>query len=224
VLVDQSSVLLVTDDAEFSGLLTARWQTERTTPAFTLMGAEICPSLQPVDYDLAIVGGLREERLLPALAALNSAARPLIFVADNADGVRRVRESYPHILVMRRSQSWLDCLVLLASEALRHSQAVARALRAEQSNALLERHAALGRYMIEMRHNLNNALTSVLGNSELLLLQPALFSPETRLQLETIRTMAVRMHEILQRFSSLDKELTIVQKQQQKAIAVSHAN
>jgi len=71
----------------------------------------------------------------------------------------------------------------------------------------------LGRYMLEMRHSLNNALTSVLGNSELMLLEPGSLSAAARSQIDTIRNMALRMHEILQRFSSLEKELRFAEKQ-----------
>ena len=85
--------------------------------------------------------------------------------------------------------------------------------RAEEAGKALERQAALGRYMLDVRHTLNNALTSVMGNSELLLLEPASFSGTSRSQIETIRNMAVRMHEILQRFSSIEKELNAVEQQ-----------
>ena len=78
---------------------------------------------------------------------------------------------------------------------------------------LVERQAMLGRYMLEMRHNLNNALTSVLGNSDLLLLEPGSFSAKTRAQIETIRNMTLRIHEIMQRFSSLEKEMSVVAQQ-----------
>ena len=74
----------------------------------------------------------------------------------------------------------------------------------------------LGRYMLEMRHTLNNTLTSVLGNSELLLLEPGSLSAGARSQIETIRNMSLRMHEILQRFSSLEKEFTVVDRQAEK--------
>ena len=67
-----------------------------------------------------------------------------------------------------------------------------------------------------MRHSINNALTSVLGNSELLLLEPGTLAAEARSQIDTIRHMALRMHEILQRFSSLEKEMTVVQSQADK--------
>jgi signal transduction histidine kinase len=70
--------------------------------------------------------------------------------------------------------------------------------------------------MLEMRHTLNNTLTCVLGNSELLLLEPGSLSAGARSQIETIRNMSLRMHEILQRFSSLEKELTVVDRQAEK--------
>ena len=42
-------------------------------------------------------------------------------------------------------------------------------------------------------------------------------APTSRAQIDTIRNMAVRMHEILQRFSSIDKELSVLEKQPESA-------
>ena len=119
----------------------------------------------------------------------------------------------PRINILQQHEGWLDALVLVSTEVLRHGQTLARAQRAEQSVKSLERQAALGRYMLDVRHTLNNALTSVLGNSELLLLEPGSLSVASRSQIETIRNMAVRMHEILRRFSSIEKELNAVEQQ-----------
>jgi len=47
----------------------------------------------------------------------------------------------------------------------------------------------------------------------LLLLEPGSLSAEARSQIDTMRHMALRMHEILQRFSSLEKELCVVDRQ-----------
>jgi hypothetical protein len=49
-----------------------------------------------------------------------------------------------------------------------------------------------------------------LGNSDLLLLEPGSFSAQTRAQMETIRNMSLRIHEIMLRFSSLEKEMNAV--------------
>jgi hypothetical protein len=46
-----------------------------------------------------------------------------------------------------------------------------------------------------------------------MLLEPGCLSAGTRSQIETIRNMALRMHEILQRFSSLETELKVVEQQ-----------
>ena len=70
--------------------------------------------------------------------------------------------------------------------------------------------------MLEARHNLNNALTSVLGNSDLVLLDADKFSETVRAQIETIRNMSLRMNEIMQRFSSLEKEMRLVEQQSWK--------
>ena len=67
--------------------------------------------------------------------------------------------------------------------------------------------------MIEMRHSCNNALTSILGNSELLLMEPGTFSADVREQLETIHSMSLRLHEILQRFSSIESEMQVAEKE-----------
>jgi signal transduction histidine kinase len=77
----------------------------------------------------------------------------------------------------------------------------------------LEHQALLGRYIIEMRHNLNNALTSILGNAELILLEPQSLSSNLKQQVETIHNMGMRVNEILRRFSSLQKEMQLVEKQ-----------
>jgi signal transduction histidine kinase len=103
--------------------------------------------------------------------------------------------------------------MLIAGEVLRAVNAMVRAQVAEAAMARGAAQATLGRYILEMRHSLNDALTSVLGNSELLLAQPGTLSGNALEQIETIRNMSVRIHEILQRFSSLETELRYTEKQ-----------
>lgn len=87
-----------------------------------------------------------------------------------------------------------------------------------------EKMAALGRYVLEMHHSLNDALTSVLGNADLLLLEAERFPAEAREQLAAIHTMTLRLHEILQRFSSLASELQLAEKESQsETLAASRA-
>jgi signal transduction histidine kinase len=222
--VDQPSVLIISDDVELSRAVTGRWQSERTVPSFTLMSSDICLGFDPDTFHMAIAGGLRPQALSVVLEAMDAAGKRVLFVSENARVVQTVHDRWPGMAVVRQQENWLDTLVLVAGEILHRVAAEADARRFEQANASLERQALLGRYMLEMRHTLNNTLTSVLGNSELLLLEPGSLSSGARSQIETIRNMSLRMHEILQRFSSLEKELTVVDRQAEKESgAKSHA-
>jgi len=222
--VDQPSILIVSDDAELSRAVTGRWQSEPTVPVFTLMSSDVCLGFDPDTFHLAIAGGLRPQALSVVLEAIDAAGKRVLFVSEDARVVQTVRDRWPGMALVRQQENWLDTLVLVAGEILRRVSAESDARRFEQAHASLERQALLGRYMLEMRHTLNNTLTSVLGNSELLLLEPGLLSAGARSQIETIRNMSLRMHEILQRFSSLEKELTVVDRQAEKESgAKSHA-
>jgi signal transduction histidine kinase len=224
--LDQPTVLILSDDPEFSRAVTARWQTERVVPAFTLMSGEVWSSAASAAYDLAIVGSVEREELFAILRELDKTGRPVLVLCSESGCAQKIRDTEPRALVMTQQEGWLDALVLVSTEVLRRLDAVARARTAEQTAASLQMNATLGRYMLEMRHSLNNALTTVLGNSELMLLEPGALSASVREQVDTMRSMALRMHEILQRFSSLETELKCAQKGQDevKAIRVAAAS
>jgi len=204
--VSQPSVLIVSDDSEFAPTIMARWQTERCVPAFLLMSTPVWSESLIAACDLALVGAARRE-VVPILKSLDTAARPAIMLLDGSAQAQCYREANPRLILLHEHEGWVDALVVLAGETLRRLDATARARRAEQSLAQIQAHATLGRYMIDMRHSFNNALTSVLGNSELLLLEPGAFSANVRDQIATIHNMGMRLHEILQRFNSLEQEM-----------------
>ena len=214
--VEQPTVLIISDEPDFSRAVMGRWQTERSVPAFTLLKGDVCRGTDPETFDMAVVGTLRHGILPAVLATLEPSGRPVVLVCQESQGAQEVRQTQPRVMVLRRQEGWLDALVMVSAEVLGRCEALARAHRVEQSNKLLEREATLGRYMLEMRHTLNNALTAVLGNSELLLLEPGSLSAVARSQIETVRHMAVRMHEILQRLSSIEAELSVLEKQAEK--------
>ena len=214
--MNSPTVLIISDEPDFSRRVTARWQMERTVPTFTMLSGEFWTRFVADGFDVAIVGELRRELLSVVLEPLHSTGQPVFCVCQHSATADLVRERWPRISIVRPSEHWLETLVLAASEAVHRSRADSRARAAELSCASLERQATLGRYMLEMRHNLNNALTSVLGNSDLLLLEPGSLSAQTRAQIETIRNMTLRIHEIMQRFSSLEKELSVVAQQAER--------
>ncbi|HEV3510971.1 MAG TPA: hypothetical protein VGS05_04650 [Candidatus Sulfotelmatobacter sp.] len=211
--METPTVLIISDDADFSRRITARWQMERNVPTFTLLSGELWPRFAVDLFDVAIVGPLRRVLLSIVLEPLHSTSQPIFCVCHDPETAQLVRERWPRVAIVRPSEHWLETLVIAAGEAVHRSRAESRARAAELACSTLERQATLGRYMLEMRHSLNNALTSVLGNSDLLLLEPGSLSAQTRAQIETIRNMSLRIHEILQRFSSLEKEMNVVAQQ-----------
>lgn len=213
--MDHPTVLIISDDVEFSRSITARWQTEPNVPTFTMLSGDLWP--RSIDnFEVAIVGPLRRELLSLILEPLHSTSQPLFCICGDAGTARLVRERWPRTSVLRHDENWLDGLILAASEAVQRATAEARTYAAEQACSVLERQAMLGRYMLEMQHGLNNALTSLLGNSDLLLIEPGSLSAQARGQIETIRNMTLRIHEVMQRFSSLEKEMNVVAQQAER--------
>jgi signal transduction histidine kinase len=220
--VESRTVLIISDDADFARSVIGRWQSERNTPAFTQMSSDLGNGAGGAAYDLAIVGRVAGGELPAILGSLDSSVKPMIVVGSGAE-VQAVRESYPRVLAIREHEDWADSLVVLGSEALRRVELADRVVRAEQVAAASLRHAALGQYMMDMRHSFNNALTSLLGNAELLLLEPGALSVQVRDQIDTMHTMAMRLHEIMQRFSSLDSEMQRSEKKSQSATSAVSA-
>lgn len=213
--MNQETVLIISDDAEFPRVVMTRWQAERTVPTFTLLTGELWNGAKVAAFNLAVVGPLFKNRAAAVLDKLEAAGAPAVFVSTDSKAIRTVRANCPRAVALQQHDGWLDAVVLVSSEILRRVEATARAQRAEQAAGARERDATLGRYMLEMRHSFNNALTSVLGNSELLLLEPGALSAQARDQVDTIHTMALRLREVMQRFSSLENEMRFSEKESQ---------
>lgn len=180
-------------------------------------------------YDLAIADASSLETSSELKQMLAEAAKPAILIHARPSHSERnapfsqtdgcVIEFYcgePGDTSPSGRQEWAEIAALLGREILRRSLAEARQRSAEKVCANVNAEATLGRYMVEMRHNVNNALTTVLGNAELLTLEPGLPS-SVLAQADTIRNMALRLHEIFQRFSSIEKELSVAARESGKA-------
>jgi signal transduction histidine kinase len=203
-----SSVLIVSDDTEFARSIAACWQAERYVPEITLATSDVWQPASNSGYDLVIVGPVRDGKKSSILKDVSaSPGTAAVYVAGEERDIPSLRTEYPHLPVVQRQDGWVRTLIVVSIEALRRVEAADRARRAEHRALACERHATLGRYMLEMRPSVNNALTSVLGNADLLLGEPGQTSAETREQIRTIHTMALRLNEIMQRFSSLASEM-----------------
>jgi signal transduction histidine kinase len=207
-------VLIITDDAEFARDLLGRWQLERSVPGFTVMSTELLHHATGY-FDMAVVGPVRNGRLATLLNSIDTTIHPVICLLESALELYSVKAEFPRVLALQRHEGFLESVMLLSAECLKRVELMARLRKAEQTSVANAGHAALGRYMIETRHDFNNLLTSALGNAELLLLDSADLGDVARDQLETIHTMTLQMHEIMQRFSSLVVEIQAAEKQSQ---------
>ena len=225
--MSQASVLIVSDDTEFARTAAARWQAEAHAPEITLVTSDLWQASSGTGYDLIIVGPVRHRKpasILSSLEATSSTA--VVCIPEDENELASLRKCCSQPLLISKRDGWMETLILLSGEALRRVNALNRAQRAERTALEAQRHAVLGRYMIEMRPGINNALTSAIGNADLLLLEPGQLSPECRDQIRTIHAMALRLNEVMQRFSSLAGELRAGEKESQaetNLVAQGHA-
>jgi signal transduction histidine kinase len=203
-----ASVLIVSDDSEFARTVAARWQTEPRAPGITVATSDVWHPSIGGEYDLVIAGPIREGKSPAILSALfGSPTLAVVHVAEHEKDIPLLQAQHPQLLAIAKQDGWINALILVSCEALRRVEAVARAQRAERLALEYHQDATLGRYMLDMRPGINNALTSVLGNADLLMLDSGQLAPESREQVRAIHAMALRLHQVMQRFSSLAAEL-----------------
>ncbi len=190
-----ANVVILTDESEFAGLLTACWRTQRQAPNITVLNSDAWREQNAPAHDLVVVGPVRDGKITSLLRPFDPATAVIL------------RTGYPRLLHIPLREDWAQTLLLVAGESLRRAEALQIARQAERKAARNENHATLGRYMLEMKHSVNNALTSMLGNAELLLLEPGQLSSQSLAQIKTMHSMALRINEVMQRFSSLASEM-----------------
>lgn len=201
------SVVILTDETEFARLLTACWQAERQAPAVTVLTSDLWQEENAPLRDLVVLGPVRDGKLTNVLRSLDPSTAVILCVPADSREFGPLRAKYPRLVHVPLREDWAQTLLLVAGESLRRVEAMRLARQAERAAAKNENHATLGRYMLEMNHSVNNALTSMLGNAELLLLEPGQLSSQSLAQIKTIHSMALRINEVMQRFSSLASEM-----------------
>jgi hypothetical protein len=213
------TVLILSSDAAFSRELTECWPSGGQTPEFVLLDESLCHELQRDTYDLAIADAADPQKHMVLMTALAAVGKPAIVIySDLAGDPYRTRG--PIIELRRGPGQWPAVPAMLGREILRRLQAESRASESDRQLAAAQSEATLGRYMAGMYSTVNNALTCVMGNAELLLLEPGL--PASALsQADTIRNMALRLHEVWQRFSSIEKELRVAARESGKSTALA---
>lgn len=211
--MNEPAVLVISETPGFSQTILDRWQQEPQLPSPIAMNADLCGNLSPDSFDLAILEGVSPVRMELLLSQLEPHGKPLLVLAMEHSTAALVADLAPRALVLIDCS--MDTLALVAGEILKRREVLERLSAAEEALAASENNARLGRYITEMRHTINNALTSVMGNSELMLFEPGALAANHRAQIETIRTMSLRIHEIMQRLASLETEMKWMTKQKE---------
>ncbi len=213
-MINRPTVLILSSDRAFSRELTQVWPAGHETPEFVLLEEDHRRELPRDTYDLAIAHAGSPEKHAALSLALTAARKPAILVHSDVDACACAIHG-PIVELRRDPHAWPAMAAVLGQEILRRLQAESRAAESNLLQAGADAEATLGRYMAQMYPTINNALTSALGNAELLLLEPGLPAPVLA-QVDTIHNMALRLHEVFQRFSSLEKELSVIARESGK--------
>jgi hypothetical protein len=200
-------ILIVSDDAEFVRALSARWRTEMDSPSITAVSMNVSAQANSAGYVLVVVGPLRQGAALPSAPVLHIDST-VCAVGDLAS-LASVRAKHADWILLPEYAGWTEALLSVAREVLRRTTAEKRAREAELTNHAHQRFGILGRSLLEARPGMVNVLTSLLGNADLILLSDEPMPAECREQVRTIRTMALRLNEMVQRLSSLESEMEL---------------
>ncbi len=227
--MEKAKILVFSDDREFVSSLARSWGQSGYSREITVAGTKSAGDQAggAAVPTVVLTDGVDKLAHLPAgvvLAVLvtGDAARPALNPSTpktGAPGSPNLPEANPgtRVVWIERSAGWADVAAALAEETALRLDAQAQAAETKQKLREAERFAAMGRFIAEARHGLGNALTGVLGHSELLLLETGKdLEGEVRAQVETIHAMSLKIHETFHRLSSLDIELRLAERQAER--------
>jgi len=205
--VERTQVILLSSSEETACYISARWQGQNDGPNITVLSKGHLAAALSVTAQTLVVAGPNVEQREEVIHTLESRHVPTMCVLETGENLHKFLQKYSTLLVFLDTPEGLDALIRTGNHVLRRLLAESKVEQAEANLQNLTSHAQLGRYIIDIRHNFNNCLTAVLGNAELLLMENGNLPPHFKEQLDTILSMALRMHQMMQRFSSLETEM-----------------
>jgi len=230
--MNSSPVLVVSDDVEFIREFVSRWEMEQDAPPITVVSTEMWKQASLVGYTLVIVGGRRQSSV--AVSALGFQSDPIfdrdltvhcdttVCVVGDSVRLSSIRRAHPEWLTFLDQSGWSDTLLSFAKEILRRVAAEKQARDAESTYLSQQRLATVGQSLLTARPAMVNALTSLLGNADLLLLSDEPLSVSGLDQIQTMHKMALRLNEMLQRLASLANELELTESESQRETREIH--
>jgi len=210
--VDRTQVIILSSSEDAARDIVARWQGQYEGPNIHVLGkGHLAATLSVTTQTLVVIGASVEQRE-EVLHTLENRHIPTFCILKDGESLSGLLQKYPALLVFPESPEGADALVRTGNHVLRRLIAESKIEQTEASLQNLNSQAQLGRYIIDIRHNFNNCLTAVLGNAELLLMENGNLPPHYKDQLDTILSMALRMHQMMQRFSSLETEMQFAER------------
>jgi hypothetical protein len=202
-----AQILIVSDDSEFVRSLVSCWEREKDCPAITAVTSGVNGQTCSSGYELVVLGPLRDGASLPAGPAMQSDS--LVCAVGDQKSLEVARAMHSGWLLLPECPGWTRILFSLAGEVLRRTAAETRTREAELMSLSQKRFGILGKSLLEARPGMVNALTSLLGNADLMLLSEEPLPVHCREHVRTIHTMALRLNEIVQRLSSIENEMEL---------------
>jgi hypothetical protein len=206
-MMTSGQILIVSDDTEFVRSLTSRWRQEKNSPAITAVSTGAVRQAGTCGHEMIVVGPLRKGSSLSQ--GLSLAPDSVVCAVGDEESLARVRSERGSWVLLPEFPGWTRILFSLAGEVLRRTAAETRAREAEIANLSQRRFGILGKSLLEARPGMVNALTSLLGNADLILLSGEPLPNHCRENVRTIHTMALRLNEIVQRLSSIENEMEL---------------
>ena len=203
-------ILIVSDDSEFVRFLVARWRIEKDSPVLTAVSSGVSRQASTSGYEIIVVGPLRGCTVIPAGPAVHHDS--VVCAVGDEESLEMVRAVHSDWLLIPECPGWTKILFSLAGEVLRRTAAETRAREVEITNLSQKRFGILGKSLLEARPGMVNALTSLLGNADLILLSEEPLPDHCRENVRTIHTMALRLNEIVQRLSSIENEMELCER------------
>lgn len=213
-------VLVVSDDVEFIREFVSRWEMEHDAPPITVVSTVMWKQASLIGYALIIVGFLRQNSL--SAPAQDFQCDTTVCVVGESEKLSSVRTAHPEWLTFSEQPGWPDTLLSFAKEVLRRVAAEKQARETELICLAQQRLATVGQSLLAARPGMVNALTSLLGNADLLLLSDEPLSVSGMEQIRTMNKMALRLNEILQRLSSLANEMELCESESQRETSEIH--
>jgi hypothetical protein len=206
-------ILIISDDPDFVRSLIASWRLEGDSPTITTVSSNATVKAGLAGHEMVVVGPLRGCTSVPSTPAVH--ADSVVCAVGDEESLKIIRAAHGSWLTLPESDGWTKILFSLAREVLRRAAAEARALEAELANLSQRRFGVLGKSLLEARPGMVNALTSLLGNADLILLSGEPLPDSCREHVRTIHTMALRLNEIVQRLSSVENEIELSERKSQ---------